>query len=283
MRRRVVAAAVALLGAAAAEAARRPKPRVVTPQAPRAGVAVARVSFAEKGVDRSVPDGRWQGVTEGTRLRTGERLRTGPDGQAQVSFPWMRLSLGPSSLLGIPPGLVLSMSLEAGRAEVSSEGDMIKVVTAEARTVGGGHLVVRRQDGVTRVMSLQGGFRVQTPVGEVLLGPGEGTIVPAAGQPPAPASTLAEAPRNMAPGADPHYVRKGAPLSLTWEGGAAAYHVQVLDLDGQTVLLERDVEGRRLDLQLPWLGTFRWRVAARDARGLEGRPSPDGLIVMVDE
>jgi hypothetical protein len=256
---------------------------VVTPQVPRAGVAVARVSFAEKDVARSMSEGRWQGVTEGTRLRTGERLRTGSEGQAQVTFPWMRLSLGPSSLLAIPPGLVLSMALEAGRAEVSSEGDMIKVVTAEARTVGGGHLVVRRQDGATRVMSLQGGFRVQTTVGEVLLGPGEGTIVAAAGEPPAPAWTLAESPRNTAPGADPQYVRKGAPVALTWDGEAATYHVQVLDLDGRTVLLERDVDGRRLDLQLPWLGTFRWRVAARDARGLEGRPSPDGLIVIVDE
>jgi hypothetical protein len=281
-RQRVVLVTAALLGAAVAEAARA-RPRVVTPSKPKGGVAVARVSFAEKAVDRSAADGRWQGVAEGSRLRTGERLRTGSEGQAQVAFPWMRLSLGPSSLLYIPPGLVLAMTLEAGRAEVSSEGDMIKVVTEEARTVGGGQLVVRRQDGTTRVMSLRGGFRVQTPAGEVELGPGEGTIVPSAGQPPGPAVALPEPPRGLSPGPDPRYVKKGERVSLTWSGDAHTYHVQVLDLEGRTVLQERDVAGRQWDLQLAWLGTYRWRVASRDARGLEGRPSTDGLIVVVDE
>jgi hypothetical protein len=281
LRRPLTIAALALLGAGVAEAAR-PKPRVVTPSRPRAGVAVARVSFAERTVDRATPEGRWQGVTEGMRIRTGERLRTGPEGQAQVSFPWMHLTLGPSSLLTIPAGLVLSMTLESGRAQVSSDGDMIKVVTEEARTVGGGQLVVRRYDGATRVMSLRGGFRVQTPTGEILLGAGQGTMVPA-GQPPTPAVALAEPPSHLSPGADPRYVKQGGTITLSWEGEATAYHVQVLDLDGRTVLLERDVSGRQLDVPLPWVGTYRWHVAARDVRGLEGRPSGDGLIVVVDE
>jgi hypothetical protein len=87
----------------------------------------------------------------------------------------------------------------------------------------------------------------------------------------------------VSPGPDPRYVRKGEPVRLAWDGDAPSYHVQVLDLEGRTVLLERDVEQRQLDLTLPWLGTYRWRVAARDARGLEGWPSADGLVVMVEE
>jgi hypothetical protein len=31
---------------------------------------------------------------------------------------------------------------------------------------------------------------------------------------------------------------------------------------------------------VPWEGAFRWRVSARDARGLEGVPSEDGFIAV---
>ena len=45
-----------------------------------------------------------------------------------------------------------------------------------------------------------------------------------------------------------------------------------------TVLLQRDVGPPPVRLSLPWRGAFRWRVAARDERGLEGVPSAEGLI-----
>jgi hypothetical protein len=35
-----------------------------------------------------------------------------------------------------------------------------------------------------------------------------------------------------------------------------------------------------LKLPVTWPGAFRWRVAARDERGLEGLPSGDGQIVV---
>jgi hypothetical protein len=57
--------------------------------------------------------------------------------------------------------------------------------------------------------------------------------------------------------------------------------VEVLALDKDQVLLARDVDAPPLRLQLPWLGTYRWRVAARDARGIESRPSAEGLICSV--
>ena len=44
------------------------------------------------------------------------------------------------------------------------------------------------------------------------------------------------------------------------------------------VLLQRDVGPPPVQLSVPWGGAFRWRVASRDERGLEGVPSAEGLI-----
>ena len=48
------------------------------------------------------------------------------------------------------------------------------------------------------------------------------------------------------------------------------------------MLLAREAGAPPLRLEIPWLGTYRWRVSARDARGIESRPSADGLICSVD-
>jgi hypothetical protein len=58
--------------------------------------------------------------------------------------------------------------------------------------------------------------------------------------------------------------------------------VEILALQGDGVLLARDASAPPLRLEIPWLGTYRWRVAARDARGLESPPSSDGLICAVE-
>jgi hypothetical protein len=82
------------------------------------------------------------------------------------------------------------------------------------------------------------------------------------------------------PGADPLYVAAGANAALRWEPGNAAYSVEVLPVGGDTVLVQRDAASASLSLPLAWPGAFRWRVAARDERGLEGLPSGDGQIVV---
>jgi len=46
------------------------------------------------------------------------------------------------------------------------------------------------------------------------------------------------------------------------------------------VLLQRDVARPPARIEVPWEGAFRWRVSARDARGLEGVPSEDGFIAV---
>jgi hypothetical protein len=46
------------------------------------------------------------------------------------------------------------------------------------------------------------------------------------------------------------------------------------------VLLQRDVTASPARIEVPWEGAFRWRVSARNARGLEGLASEDGLIAV---
>ena len=59
--------------------------------------------------------------------------------------------------------------------------------------------------------------------------------------------------------------------------------MQVLGIDSEDVLLEKDVGMAPATLEIPWLGTFRWRVSVRGADGLEGMPSPEGVVCVVEE
>jgi len=49
------------------------------------------------------------------------------------------------------------------------------------------------------------------------------------------------------------------------------------------VLLARETSGPPLRIDIPWLGIYRWRVFARDASGMESRPSPDGWVCVVEK
>jgi len=78
------------------------------------------------------------------------------------------------------------------------------------------------------------------------------------------------------------YVRSGQPAELRWTAAGPSHHIEILDLQKDEVLLSREAAGPPLRLEIPWLGTYRWRVSARDARGVESRPSAEGLICSVD-
>jgi hypothetical protein len=58
--------------------------------------------------------------------------------------------------------------------------------------------------------------------------------------------------------------------------------VELLAVGGDDVLLHREAGGSDVSLRIPWPGAFRWRVASRDADGLEGLPSGDGLVCTVE-
>jgi hypothetical protein len=246
-----------------------------------AAAPVARFSYADRGVEIKAPGGPWEPVSEGTAIRTGDRLRTGRDAAARFDFPWMTVALGPSTAFSMLPGPILATSLESGRAEIDAQGDIIKLITPEARVMGGGHAVVGRDGGTTRVMALAGQFRVDAAGKRQTLEEGEGVVV-ASGKPAPEPRPLPPSPRIVSPGEDPMYVPRGHPVRLAWESAGARSRIEVLAIDTPVVLFQRTVGVAPYALDLPWTGTFRWRVAAIDAAGLESRPSANGVFCIVN-
>ncbi len=260
-------------------------PTTAAARSPRSGVAIGELAWVDREVDRAeLPlKASWRRLVVGDRLRTGDTLRTGDDALTRVEFPWMQVTLGPSSMLTIPASAVLSTVLEQGRAEFSGAGrDIVKIRVGDGEVRGGGRLVLRRSSGRTTATALAGAFRIRAAGRTVDIKAGEGTTV-TDGRPPEPASALPAAPSALLPGQDVAYVRAGQPVELRWTAeGAAASHVEVLALGRDDVLLARDAGAPPVRLDIPWLGTYRWRVSSRDARGLESAPSPTGLVCLVE-
>ena len=223
-------------------------------------------------------------MKQGERVRTGDRLRTEPGGLARLEFPWMSLTAGPATTVSIPDSVVLYTVLEQGRVELHAEGnEIVKLRTPEAEVRGRGRIVVRRDAGRTLVMAMAitGDFRVQAVTGLVEVRGGEGTIVrPRAAAPKA--VKLLPPPAGLHPGADPVYVRMGADLTLSWKPTTPGYYLELVPLDGDEVVLAREVGSPPQKLRIPWLGTFRVRLSARDDSGLEGLPA-EGLVCVVEK
>jgi len=228
--------------------------------------------------------GGWQRTTRGDALRTGDAVRTTASALARVEFPWMDVTLGPGATLSVPPKAVLSTVLEEGRAEFSGPGrDIVKIEVGRGEVRGGGRLVLWKTGDRTSATALGGAFRVRSGERTVEIKAGQGTFL-VDGQPPAPATALPASPDRLKPGAEVGYVRSGHPVELRWTpaGGSTQHHVELLALEREEVLLARETGGSSLQLQIPWLGTFRWRVSARDGRGLESRPSAPGIVCSVE-
>ena len=243
-------------------------------------LALARLSVVERTVELSQKSATWQAAVEGGPLSVGEAVRTGPDSVARLDLPWMALTLGPGSTVRFPDAVLLSAALEGGRALVEAQDrDALKIVTAEAEVRGQGRAVVRRHGRATLVTCLSGRFFVQGGESTVALAAGRGTVVVAGRAPSAP-EAVAAAPATLWPGKDPVYVAPGEPLELRWKGDAPGYQLELLPVGSDVVLLQRDVASSPARIEVPWEGAFRWRVSARDGRGLEGIPSADGLIAV---
>jgi hypothetical protein len=243
---------------------------------------IARVSYAEDVVEIAHAGQKFTRIADGAPLRSGDRLRTGPKGTARIEFPWMAVTVSAGSVLSIPETLVLATLLEEGRVDQSAEaGDLLKLVTEEAQVRGEGRVVVRRDRTTTWVSVLRGKFRVEGSGASVDLDPGEGSVLKRGVAPTRPAP-LPEAPTDLDPGDDARYVAPGEALSVTWRSPFSAHHLEILPVHTNDVLIAREVEGSPATIAIPWPGTFRWRVASRDARGLEGPPSMEGLIAVVE-
>ena len=279
-------ALLAALGAAAAQAAA-PAAKPAASPAPRgkgAGIGIGTLSWLDREIERAELPAKssWQRLKEGDKLRTGDSFKTGPDATARLEFPWMAVTLGGSTLLTIPSSTVLSTVLEQGRAEFQGEGrDMVKIRVGDGEVRGGGRLVLRRSVGRTSVAALDGSFRLRAKGRTVEIKGGEGTVIED-GRPPQAPRPLPSPPGGLEPGKDPAYVRSGQTVELRWASGPTPFHVELLALDRDQVLLARDVSAPPVRLQLPWLGTYRWRVVTRDGSGVESRPSTEGLICSVE-
>ena len=243
-------------------------------------LALARVSLVEHRVELERKGARWQSAVEGGPLSIGEALRTGPESVARLELPWMALTLGPGSLLRFPDAFVLKATLESGRVVVDAEArEALTLATPEAEVRGRGRAVVRRQGRTTLVTCLSGRYVVSTARATIVLSAGRATVAGDGG-----AVAAADAPRapnaGLWPGKDPVYAVPGGTIDLRWEGSAPGYQVELLPVGSEVVLVQRDVTAPPLRLELPWEGAFRWRVSSRDARGVEGPPSEEGLIAV---
>jgi len=247
-----------------------------------AGLTVAKLEWGDQPVERKAEgEDSWLRLRVGDPLRTGDRLRTSSGGVARLDFPWMAVTLGPSSILSIPASKVLSTVLEQGRAEFSGAGrDIVKIRVGHGEIRGGGRLVLWHEGERTAAAALGGAFRVSAAGKTVVIQAGEGTSIKGA-QPPLVASPLPEAPDGLVPGGDPVYVPSGETTELHWTPRGSAHHVEVLALQSDDVLLARNISAPPARIEIPWLGTFRWRVSARDGRGLESPPSADGYVCVV--
>ena len=269
--------AALVVAAAAASPLLAARPEPATPS-------VAAVRVVEGRVEHG-SDGSWKGESASFRMAPGEGVRTGRDGLAVLTLPWMQIVVGRDSAVSLPSGRVLSTSLEKGRIEQRASSDILKVKTKEAEVRGAGSVVVSRADeapGLTRVSPLEGIFLVKAGRKVVAVAPGQGLLMRGKGAAPEVVA-LPETPRDLRPGRDPLYVEHGQPVTLTWAGTARRYHVEVSSLSGDEVLLARDVAGSSVAVSLPGLGTFRWRVSAVDEDGLEGAPSDPGFVCVVEK
>jgi hypothetical protein len=278
------AAALCALALLAARSAAPQAPVPAPPRPPGAGIAIGDLAWADGSVERAeLPQkSSWRRLVAGDKLRTGDTYRTSEDATVRLEFPWMAVGLSPSTMLTIPASTVLSTVLEQGRAEFAGPGrDIVKIQVGDGEVRGGGRLVLRRSVGRTSASVLEGSFRLRAAGRTVEVKAGEGTVV-TDGRPPEPPAALPAPPRGLLPGKDPVYVRSGQPVELRWTEAGPSHHVEILDLREDGVLLAREAVRPPLRLEIPWLGTYRWRVSARDARGVESRPSAEGLVCSVD-
>lgn len=240
---------------------------------------LARLTYVERKVDLG-SGANPKAAAENGALRFGDGLRTAPDAMARLEFPWMTLTLSPSTVLSFPDELVLQARLQEGRVVVQSgRREILKLVTPEGEVRGTGRAVVRREKNTTLVTCVDGRFVVTAGGRTLAVSAGKG-VVARAGQGPQGPYDLPAAPGDLVPGTDPVYVAAGEPVALRWAPRGNAYSVEVMPVGGDTVLAQRDAASPSLSLPLAWPGAFRWRVAARDERGLEGLPSGDGQIVV---
>ncbi len=243
-----------------------------------AGIPIGRITVVGSRVEHSSNGRDWSELADGAFLRTGDRLRSDDRTLARISVGWVTLVLSPSSEVGIPPSKVLSIRLERGRLEQTSEGaDIVAMRTPECLVRGRGHVVVRREAQATAISVRVGRFRIDASGSVANLEPGFGILV-RHGQPPPAPRPLLPAPEGLVPGPDPLYVERNEPVHLEWRSSAQIHQVELLAVGTEALVQQTNVGASPATVTVPWPGTYRLRVVARDADGLESLPSRSGLL-----
>lgn len=268
---------VALAGSAHAQTGKTMGGSPPTP----APLEVARMGFVEGGVETQHQGGAWKKAAEDQPLLIGDRVRTLKGGTARLEFPWTAIAVGDASEISLPNARVLTLLLDRGRLDIDPEQTLLRVVTEEALISGSGRTLVRREGTSTFIASYNGGADVEAKGSIVRLGINKGTLV-TAGKAPSDPTTMGPAPHLVSPRADPRYVKAGQPVHLIWTGPETSYHLEVLSIDSDVPVVSLDVDTREYDLRLPWLGTFRWRVAGRFGP-VESQASSEGLVCVVEK
>jgi hypothetical protein len=243
-----------------------------------AGVPIGRITVVGSRAERSLNGRDWSEIADGALLRTGDRIRSDDRTLARIDVGWVSLVLSPSSEIEIPPSKVLSFRLERGRLQQTSEGeDIVTMRTSECLVRGRGHIVVRREAQTTAISVRVGRFRIDAAGAVASLDPGFGLLI-RRGQPPSAPRPLLPAPDGLVPGPDPLYVERNEPVHLEWHSSAQLHEVELLAVGTETLVQQTNVGTSPAALTVPWPGTYRWRVVARDADGLESLPSRSGLL-----
>lgn len=274
----LVALGLTFVSALASAQSRPTKP---APAPETTALEVARVGFVEGTAEVQKPGGAWVKAVENMPLAIGDHVRTGSGGTVRLEFPWTAVAVGDGTEVSIDKSRVLTLHLMSGRIDVDPEQSLMRVVTAEAAVTGSGRTLLRREGDVTFVGSYNGGADVEGASTKVRLGVNRGTVVNKGAAPSEP-FTLPRAPRVVSPSADPRYARVSEAVHLTWAGEQQTYHLEVLPIDSDVPVLALRVDATEFDVRLPWLGTYRWRVAGRSG-AVETQPSGEGLICIVDK
>jgi hypothetical protein len=242
------------------------------------GVPVARIVVVGSRVERSVNGRDWSELSDGTPLRTGDRVRSDGQTLARFEIGWVRLVLSPSSEVEIPPSKVLSLRLLRGRLEQVSEGaDIVAMRTPECLVRGKGHVVIRREAETTAISARAGRFSVEAAGRVTALEPGFGLVIRRGETPRAPRA-LPPAPDGLVPGPDPLYVERNEPVHLEWRSAAQAHQIELIVVGGEAMVKQTSLGVSPASIVVPWPGTYRWRVVALDADGIESLPSRAGLL-----
>lgn len=168
-----------------------------------------------------------------------------------------------------------SVEVILGDARVSSEGGAEAGLHSRARI---------DQSRKAQLMAYRGGAELLAAGQKVQLPEGTGsTVLPA--QPPSPPEPLLPAPHLSRP-ADGEAVERSG-IQLAWEKvpGAASYLLELCRDPTCGAIFERKELGSdqlAVAVEDPGLGEFYWRVTARSPSGLDGYPSAERRIALVE-